>query len=111
MRSQPEENSSAPVAPRIFWALTEGAVAAVLLVGGGLGALQTAAITSGLPFALLLIIITYSLMKGLDGEYEEMLMAESKKEQESYQDTITNLIRKREKARTAAKSKDDKKKE
>jgi choline/glycine/proline betaine transport protein len=101
----------APVAQRVFWALTEGTIAAVLLVGGGLGALQTAAITSGLPFALLLIIITYSLLKGLDGEYEEMLSAESKKEQDSYQDTITNLIRKREKARAAAKSKDDKKKE
>ena len=32
-----------PRAQRIFWAITEGGVAAVLLWGGGLGALQTAA--------------------------------------------------------------------
>jgi choline/glycine/proline betaine transport protein len=43
-----------PKAQRIFWAVTEGAVAAILLSAGGLGALQTAAITTGLPFAVIL---------------------------------------------------------
>lgn len=93
----------APVAQRIFWALTEGAVAAVLLIGGGLGALQTAAITTGLPFALILIMLTYSLLKGLDTEYEEILAVERKQEEESYQQVITGLIKKREKARSSAK--------
>ncbi|HKK25560.1 MAG TPA: BCCT family transporter, partial [Gracilimonas sp.] len=44
----------APVGQRIFWAQTEGLVAAILLVGGGLTALQTASISTGLPFALIL---------------------------------------------------------
>ena len=57
-----------PVPQRIFWALTEGAVAAALLVAGGLTALQTAAITTGLPFALVLLLICYSLVKGLRQE-------------------------------------------
>ncbi len=58
-----------PVAQRIFWAVSEGGVAAALLVGGGLTALQTAAITTGLPFALLLLVMIYSLQKAL-AEYE-----------------------------------------
>src|SRR6056297_4065254 len=62
----------APVGQRIFWAVSEGAVAATLLVGGGLLALQAAAITTGLPFAFLLILMVYSLMKGLEEEYQEM---------------------------------------
>jgi choline/glycine/proline betaine transport protein len=51
-----------PVAQRIFRAVTEGVVAAALLVGVGLTALQTAAIAAGLPFALLLMMI-YCLQK------------------------------------------------
>ncbi len=54
-----------PVLQRLFWAIMEGVVAASLLVGGGLVALQTAAITTGLPFALVLLIMAYSLRKGL----------------------------------------------
>ena len=63
--------TDAPVGQRIFWALTEGAVAAVLLIGGGLGALQTATITTGLPFAILLVIMCYSLFRGLSNEHEK----------------------------------------
>jgi choline/glycine/proline betaine transport protein len=59
-----------PKAQRVFWAITEGAVAAVLLVGGGLGALQTAAITTGLPFAVILCLMCYTVYLGLDNEYE-----------------------------------------
>ena len=43
----------APVSQRIFWAVMEGLVAATLLIGGGLVALQTAAIATGLPRALI----------------------------------------------------------
>ncbi len=58
-------NPDPPKLQRLFWALLEGAVAAALLVGGGLVALQTAAITTGLPFALVLLFMMYSLRKGL----------------------------------------------
>jgi choline/glycine/proline betaine transport protein len=54
-----------PVWQRIFWALTEGVVAAVLLIAGGLTALQTAAIASALPFTLVMIVVAYGLLKGL----------------------------------------------
>ncbi|NER13912.1 BCCT family transporter [Leptobacterium flavescens] len=61
----------APVGQRIFWALSEGGVAAVLLLGGGLVALQTAVLSIGLPFALVLLIMCYSLYKGLLEEYKK----------------------------------------
>jgi choline/glycine/proline betaine transport protein len=87
----------APVPQRIFWALTEGAVAAVLLVGGGLGALQTAAISTGLPFAFILIILGYSLLKGLQNEHNSLMEARLQTERKEYQKVISNLIQKREK--------------
>ncbi|MGM0613755.1 MAG: BCCT family transporter [Bacteroidota bacterium] len=97
----------APVMQRIFWALTEGGVAAVLLIGGGLGALQTAAITTGLPFALILIFMTRSLLKGLDTEYQEMKDAEMETEKEQYQQAITAMIRKHESARSGKKNQEN----
>src|SRR6056297_212480 len=98
----------APVPHRIFWALTEGAVAAVLLIGGGLGALQTAAIYTGLPFAILLIILAFSLLIGLRMEYSNMMEVKREEERKEYQDTIANLIRKREKAKSSGKSDEQK---
>lgn len=58
-----------PVPQRIFWAVMEGAIAAALLLGGGLVALQSASIATGLPFTIILIIMVYSLNRGLKEEY------------------------------------------
>ncbi|MEJ2644423.1 MAG: BCCT family transporter [Gammaproteobacteria bacterium] len=53
-----------PVAmQRLFWAVTEGLVAIVLLLAGGVGALQTAAITTGLPFTVVLLLMCWSLWR------------------------------------------------
>jgi choline/glycine/proline betaine transport protein len=57
-----------PTRQRVFWAIMEGAVAAVLLIGGGLTTLQTASVSTGLPFALVLLISVYSLYVGLSQE-------------------------------------------
>ncbi|MEL7352129.1 MAG: BCCT family transporter [Cyanobacteria bacterium P01_A01_bin.116] len=57
-----------PVPQRIFWAVMEGVVAAVLLLSGGLDALQSAAIAVGLPFACVLLVMCFSLYKGLNQE-------------------------------------------
>ncbi len=54
-----------PVIQRVFWALTEGVVAAVLLLAGGLSALQTGAIASALPFVIIMLFICYGILKGL----------------------------------------------
>ncbi|MCC5889352.1 MAG: BCCT family transporter [Alkalibacterium sp.] len=58
-----------PVPQRIFWAVMEGVVAATLLVGGGLSALQTASIITGLPFTIILLVMIYSLYLGLRQEF------------------------------------------
>lgn len=61
-------NEDPPVWQRIFWAVTEGAVAAALLLAGGLSALQTAAISSALPFAFVMFLMCFGLYKGLNSE-------------------------------------------
>jgi len=58
----------APVSQRVFWATFEGLVAIALLLGGGLGALQAAAVSTGLPFAVVLLLGTVALIKGLLSE-------------------------------------------
>jgi choline/glycine/proline betaine transport protein len=60
-----------PTAQRVYWASLEGIVAAVLLLGSGaagLTALQTAAISAGLPFAVLILLMIFSLHKSLAAE-------------------------------------------
>jgi choline/glycine/proline betaine transport protein len=85
----------APVGQRIFWALSEGAVAATLLIGGGLGALRTAAITTGLPFTFVLLIMCYCLYLGLKREHEEQEHRKKKQERESYEEVLSKLLSKR----------------
>ncbi|RXJ88293.1 glycine/betaine ABC transporter [Arcobacter sp. CECT 8983] len=61
----------APVPQRIFWASMEGLIAGSLLYIGGkeaLQALQAGAITTGLPFTIILILMCISLFKGLQTE-------------------------------------------
>lgn len=55
----------APVGQRIMWALLEGVVAIALLVGGGLKAMQTASVSSGILFILILFVMCFSLLKSL----------------------------------------------
>jgi len=78
-----------PIRQRVFWALTEGAVAAVLLLAGAwavdhmaeggeaevddaLGALQDAAIITALPLTVVLLITCAGLVKGLSAEKRTM---------------------------------------
>ncbi|MFC3607733.1 BCCT family transporter [Stutzerimonas tarimensis] len=54
-----------PAWQRVFWATTEGAVAATLLLAGGLTALQTMTIASALPFAIIMIIAAVGMWRAL----------------------------------------------
>ena len=58
----------APVSQRVFWVVFQGLVAAALLIGGGLTALQAASISTGLPFAVVLLLACYALIRGLMSE-------------------------------------------
>lgn len=64
-------HTNPPVKQRIFWAVTEGVVAAVLLLVGGkhaLTALQTASVATGLPFAIVIVFISIGLLKSILNE-------------------------------------------
>lgn len=56
---------NAPVVQRVFWASIEGVIAIALLLGGGLVALQAMAVSTGLPFALVLLVGCISVVRGL----------------------------------------------
>lgn len=58
----------APVGQRIFWALIEGLVAIGLLIGGGLKAMQAMSIAAGIPYAVLVVIMLFSLNKAFKEE-------------------------------------------
>ncbi|MCD6252646.1 MAG: BCCT family transporter [Psychrobacter sp.] len=57
--------SDTPWWQRTFWVVTEGAVASALLLAGGLEALQTAAIVSALPFAIIMLIAMFGMWRAL----------------------------------------------
>ncbi len=59
---------NAPVPQRVFWCVFEGAVAIVLLLGGGLGALQAMVISTGLPFTIVLLVMCVAIWRGLQAE-------------------------------------------
>ncbi|MBY7763290.1 BCCT family transporter [Vibrio fluvialis] len=58
----------APTPQRVFWCTFEGLVAIALMLGGGLAAAQAMAVTTGLPFTIVLLVATVSLVKGLIDE-------------------------------------------
>lgn len=72
--------TDAPTAQRVFWVVMEGAIAAALIFGGGadaLGAIQASAVSAGLPFTVILLIMCWGLFKGLTHE-RRLLLAQGK---------------------------------
>src|SRR5690606_1941107 len=59
---------NAPVSQRVFWAVLEGVLAIALLLGGGLIALQAMAVSTGLPFTVVLLVGCIAIVKGLMSE-------------------------------------------
>jgi len=54
-----------PRAQRVFWAVSEGTVAATLLLAGGLQALRAASLSSGLAMAVLLLVASYGILRAM----------------------------------------------
>ena len=59
---------NAPVSQRVFWCTLEGLVAIALLLGGGLTALQGAAVSTGLPFTVVILLMCWCVYKALQTE-------------------------------------------
>lgn len=58
-----------PTWSRVLWSIIEGAVAISLLLAGGLAALQSAALATALPFAVVLVLMCAAIVRGLRYEY------------------------------------------
>lgn len=54
---------------RAFWTILLGVIAATLLLGGGLGALQNVITTLGFPFCVLLVFMAVALTRALHADY------------------------------------------
>ena len=55
----------APIVQRIFWAVAQGVVALILLLGGGLNSLQAASVATGFPFLFVLLLMMLSTWRVL----------------------------------------------
>ncbi|MGY4689141.1 BCCT family transporter [Salibacterium sp. K-3] len=64
-------NPNPPLGVRITWGTIEGLFAIVLLLAGGLSALQTASFLGGFPFMIVMLLMVYCLFKALRKELRE----------------------------------------
>ncbi|KAA9008236.1 BCCT family transporter [Histidinibacterium aquaticum] len=60
--------TDSPRAQRVFWATTEGILAIVLLIGGGLTALQAMVNATGIIFTIVLLFLCWAILQGLRSE-------------------------------------------
>lgn len=79
---------------RVMWCTVEGLVAIGLLLAGGLGALQTGAILTALPFSVIMVAMCFAMYKAFKSEYAEIrrldLKARRKVLAEEVGDTVTS---------------------
>jgi len=61
-----------PMYKKVIWGLSLSTVAIVLLLTGGLDALQMMAITAAFPFMIVMVILCYTLWIGLSQEKDRM---------------------------------------
>lgn len=54
-----------PLWQRVFWAVLQGVIAAILLLAGGLTALQSATIASALPFTIVMLLMCWGLFTAM----------------------------------------------
>lgn len=61
-------SANPPQSIRLLWCILEGAIAAGLLLAGGLKAIQMASIAAGLPIAAFILLLSYTLLRSLRQE-------------------------------------------
>jgi glycine betaine transporter len=72
-------NMNPPGSVKFTWGIIQSAAAAILLWTGGLEALQTASIIAAFPFAIIMILMVFSLIKAFkDERYTEIKPDEKK---------------------------------
>ncbi len=88
-----------PLWQRVYWGVGIGVVAAILLLAGGLNALQTMTIASALPFTVVLLLAIIGLIKALRVEgfkQESQLITaiphSSNENNDSWQMRLKNIV-------------------
>lgn len=69
----------APKPQRVFWAIIEAMIAIALITGGGLVALQAMAVSTGLPFTVVLLAGCVAVVKGLMSEHRLLTTGSAEK--------------------------------
>ncbi|PTE69327.1 glycine/betaine ABC transporter permease [Staphylococcus devriesei] len=54
---------------KVIWGLLIGAISVAMTIAGGLTSLQTASVVTGLPFSIILLLMTISIMRALRREH------------------------------------------
>jgi choline/glycine/proline betaine transport protein len=73
-----------PVWSRVLWVSLEGVIAIVLLLAGGLSALQAGAITTALPFSVVMLLMVLALFRALRVDLWELQAAERRERRREF---------------------------
>ena len=57
---------------KVIWGLLIGAISVAMTIAGGLTSLQTASVVTGLPFSIILLLMTLSIMRASQKTYEAL---------------------------------------
>ncbi|WP_207782101.1 BCCT family transporter [Phytoactinopolyspora limicola] len=85
-------NPEPPIWSRVLFCVLEGAVAAGLLLAGGLGALQTGAIIMALPFSIVMLAMCVATYRSLKAEYRVLQAAERRSRREELQRQVSEHV-------------------
>jgi choline/glycine/proline betaine transport protein len=85
-------NPEPPMWSRVLFCVLEGAVAAGLLLAGGLGALQTGAIIMALPFSVVMLAMCVATYRSLKAEYRVLQAAERRARREELQRHVSEHV-------------------
>lgn len=66
------ESENSPLWQRLFWTILIALLSIILLMAGGLAALQSATIMSALPFTLIMLLMSWGLIKALSLDVTKM---------------------------------------
>ena len=69
-KSQTSINDDSPILSRVTWAVLLGILASVLLYAGGLTALQTSVVVTGVPFSIIVVFACRQFYKSLETELD-----------------------------------------
>jgi len=61
-------NTETPAIQRLYWCVLIGAAASVLMLAGGLKALQTVTVASALPFTVVMLLLVWGLIRGMNAD-------------------------------------------